>query len=61
MAKAKKTVKKTKAVVEAKPPVNLEELTAIHTEMVKLIPGGDTVESRTALADRLSKVIESLK
>jgi len=57
------TSKKKKATSKPvkKEPLNLDELTAIQAELVKLIPGGDTVETRQAMADRLQAAIESLK
>lgn len=54
-----------KPVVKVKPvkkiPVNLDEITSIHAELVKFIPGGGTVETRFALAARLWAVIEGLR
>lgn len=65
MAKAKKIVKKAVKplpIPEVKKiPVNLVEITSIHSELVKVIPGGGTVETRFAIAARLWAVIEGLR
>lgn len=61
----KKTIKKTTPKPVKEEPVlvkpNLDELTAIHTELLKYIQGGGDVETRTALAQRLNAAIEALK
>lgn len=66
MAKATKIVKKEAVKQMPKPPVkkipvNLDELTSIHTELVKFIPGGGTVETRHVIAARLWAVIQGLR
>lgn len=61
---AKKIVKKVPKPLPKpvkKIPVNIIELTAIHTELVKFIPGGGEVETRFNIAARLWAVIEGLR
>lgn len=57
----KKVVKPLPKPPVKKIPVNLDEITSIHGELVKFIPGGGTVETRFALAARLWAVIEGLR
>lgn len=64
MAKKKIVKKVVKPLLKPpvkKIPVNLDEITSIHGELVKVIPGGGTVETRFALAARLWAVIEGLR
>lgn len=56
---APKPVKQEPVIEPVKP--NLDELTAIHTELINNLSSGGTVESRTLLAERLSLAIEALK
>lgn len=67
--KARDVVSSTERVRRPKPvtkivrkiPVNLDEITSIHSELVKAIPGGGTVETRHLIAARLWAVIQGLR